>query len=92
MPKKVDDLVKTLLADPDFHPEKSEKAQEATAWAIAWSQYNKGKKKKQKKKQKKSLSNLNKVITALENAGLQKEASDLHNVFLKVASSLNKHV
>ena len=38
MPKEVDDLVKELLADPDFYPEKSEKAQEATAWAISWSQ------------------------------------------------------
>jgi hypothetical protein len=46
MPKEVDDLVKELLADPDFYPEKSEKAQEATAWAISWSQYNKNKKKK----------------------------------------------
>jgi hypothetical protein len=44
MPKEVDDLVKELLADPDFYPEKSEKAQEATAWAISWSQYNKKKK------------------------------------------------
>lgn len=49
MPKEVDDLVKELLADPDFYPEKSEKAQEATAWAISWSQYNKNKKKKKKK-------------------------------------------
>lgn len=49
MPKEVDDLVKELLADPDFYPEKSEKAQEATAWAISWSQYNKKKKKKKKK-------------------------------------------
>jgi hypothetical protein len=50
MPKEVDDLVKELLADPDFYPEKSEKAQEATAWAISWSQYNKNKKNKNKKK------------------------------------------
>ena len=50
MPKEVDDLVKELLADPDFYPEKSEKAQEATAWAISWSQYNKKKKKKKNKK------------------------------------------
>ena len=49
MPKEVDDLVKELLADPDFYPEKSEKAQEATAWAISWSQYNKKKKKNKKK-------------------------------------------
>jgi hypothetical protein len=46
MPKEVDDLVKELLSNPDFYPEKSEKAQEATAWAISWSQYNKNKKKK----------------------------------------------
>lgn len=50
MPKEVDDLVKELLADPDFYPEKSEKAQEATAWAISWSQYNKKKKKNKNKK------------------------------------------
>lgn len=45
MPKEVDDLVKELLSNPDFYPEKSKKAQEATAWAISWSQYNKKKKK-----------------------------------------------
>lgn len=50
MPKEVDDLVKELLADPDFYPEKSKKAQEATAWAISWSQFNKKKKKKKNKK------------------------------------------
>jgi hypothetical protein len=48
MPKEVDDLVKELLSNPDFYPEKSEKAQEATAWAISWSQYNKKNKKKKK--------------------------------------------
>ena len=49
MPKFVDDLVEELLSDPEFYPEKSEKAQKATAFAIAWSQYNKSKKKKKKK-------------------------------------------
>lgn len=50
MPKFVDDLVEELLSDPKFYPEKSEKAQKATAYAIAWSQYNKSKKKKKTKK------------------------------------------
>jgi hypothetical protein len=44
MPKPVDDLVKTLLDDPDFYPEKGKDDRESTAWAIAYSQYNKNKK------------------------------------------------
>lgn len=86
MPKPVDDLVKTLLEDPKFYPEKAEKEQKAIAYAIAWSNYKKNKKKKKRKK--KSLSKLNKVIVALENVGLLKEAANLHNVFLRVASKL----
>jgi hypothetical protein len=48
MPKPVDDLVKTLLDDPDFYPKKVKDDRESTAWAIAYSQYNKRKKRKKK--------------------------------------------
>lgn len=48
MPKPVDDLVKTLLDDPDFYPKKKKEDRESTAWAIAYSQYNKRKKRKKK--------------------------------------------
>ncbi len=44
MPKPVHDLVDTLLDDPDFYPEKSKEDRESTAWAIAYSNYNKNKK------------------------------------------------
>ena len=43
MPKPVDDLVETLLKNPDFYPEKSEDEQKAIAFGIAWKQYNKKK-------------------------------------------------
>ena len=48
MPKPDDDLVKTLLDDPDFYPKKEKEDRESTAWAIAYSQYNKRKKRKKK--------------------------------------------
>ncbi len=48
MPKPVDDLVQTLLDDPEFYPKKDKKDRESTAWAIAYSQYNKRKKRKKK--------------------------------------------
>jgi len=48
MPKPVDDLVKTLLDDESFYPEKDKDDRESTAWAIAYSQYNKRKKRKKK--------------------------------------------
>lgn len=48
MPKPVDNLVKTLLDDPDFYPKKDKDDRESTAWAIAYSQYNKRKKRKKK--------------------------------------------
>ncbi len=48
MPKPVDDLVKTLLDDPAFYPKKEKEDRESTAWAIAYSQYNKRKKRKKK--------------------------------------------
>ena len=49
MPKPVHDLVDTLLDDPDFYPEKSKDDRESTAWAIAYSNYNKNKKRNKKK-------------------------------------------
>ena len=48
MPKPVDNLVKTLLDDPDFYPKKDKDDRESTAWAIAYSQYNKRMKRKKK--------------------------------------------
>ena len=93
MPKKVDEIHDALIEDPNFYPEKSEKEQEAIAWAIANSKYNKMKKKKKKKSKRKSfIENLNKVITALENNGYIKEADVLHNVFIKVSQNLNNKV
>ena len=58
MPKSVDDLVETLLSDPDFYPNKSEKEQKAIAFAIAWKQYNKSSKKKRKKKSSEIINNI----------------------------------
>ena len=48
MPKPVHDLVDTLLDNSDFYPEKSKEDRESTAWAIAYSNYNKNKKGKKK--------------------------------------------
>ena len=45
MPKPVHDMVDKMLADESFYPEKSKKAREDTAWAIAYSKYKKRKKK-----------------------------------------------
>lgn len=50
MPAEVDKLHDELISDPEFYKEKSEKQQDAIAWAIAWKQFNKKKKKKSKKK------------------------------------------
>jgi len=61
MPKVVHDLVEKLLADPDFYPEKSEKEQEAIAWAIAYSKHNKMK----GRKKRKSKANSNVIDTML---------------------------
>ena len=46
MPKPVHDMVDSLLEDPDFYPEKSKDDRESTAWAIAYSKFNKKKRKK----------------------------------------------
>ena len=58
MPKPVDDLVETLLSNPDFYPDKSEKEQKAIAFATAWKQYNKLNKKKTKKKSSNIINNV----------------------------------
>ena len=46
MPKPVHDLVDKILEDSNFYPEKSEEDRESTAWAIAYSKFNKTKRKK----------------------------------------------
>lgn len=48
MPKPVHDLVDKLLDNPDFYPEKSKEDRESTAWAIAYSNFNKRKKRNKK--------------------------------------------
>ena len=58
MPKPVDDLVETLLSNPDFYPNKSGKEQKAIAFAIAWKQYNKSSKKKRNKKSSEIINNI----------------------------------
>ena len=45
MPKPVDDMVDKMLADKSFYPKKSKEDRKSTAWAIAYSKYNKRKKK-----------------------------------------------
>ena len=90
MPKKVDQIHDALKEDPNFYPEKSEKEQEALAWAIAYSKYNKMKKKKKKSKRKSFIENLNKVIVALEESNMLKEAETLHNIFIKLSQNSNK--
>ena len=45
MPKPVDDMVDKMLADKSFYRKKSKEDRESTAWAIAYSKYNKRKKK-----------------------------------------------
>lgn len=86
MPKFVDDLANKLKEDPGFYPEKSDKQREGIAWAVAWSQFKKNKKKKKKSTRKSSLELLNKVIEALEERNLVKEANSLHKVFLKLSN------
>lgn len=91
MPKKVHDMVNKMLADPSFYPEKTEKQQEAIAWATAWSKFKKKKKKKADKKYSKirqaELMSLNKDIEILENNGYIKEAKVLDKKFKKLAQS-----
>ena len=83
MPKKVDEIHDALIADPNFYPDKSDKQKESIAWAIAWSKM----KNKKKKRKKKSMNMLNKIITALEEKGFEKEASTLHDIFIKISNT-----
>lgn len=39
-------MVEKMLANDSFYPEKSEEDRKSTAWAIAYSDYNKNKKRK----------------------------------------------
>jgi hypothetical protein len=45
MPKPVHDMVGKMLENESFYPDKSEEDRESTAWAIAYSKFNKRKKK-----------------------------------------------
>ena len=94
MPKPVDDLVETLLKNPDFYPEKSEDEQKAIAFGIAWKQYNKTKKKKKKSKKKSSeilnnikiASNLISYANKLDSNGHYQESDSL----LRIAQLLSE--
>jgi hypothetical protein len=91
MPKPVDDMVNEMLADPDFYPEKSEKQQEAIAWATAWSQYKKMRKKKSDygfgNERLSELQQLDSEINLLELHGLNKAASVLNDRFIRLSQS-----
>jgi hypothetical protein len=92
MPKPVDDMVDSMLADKSFYPEKSKDDRESTAWAIAYSQYNKRRKKKKSSVQhsavrKAELKQLHRDITLLENNNKHKEAEILNNKFTRLAQT-----
>ena len=91
MPKPVDDMVNEMLADPDFYPEKTEKQQEAIAWATAWSQYKKKRKKKSDygfgNERLAELQQLDSEINLLELHGLNKAASVLNDRFIRLSQS-----
>ena len=90
MPKPVDDLVETLLKNPDFYPEKSEDEQKAIAFGIAWEQYNKTKKKKKKSSEIlnniKIASNLISYANKLDSNGHYQESDSL----LRIAQLLSE--
>ena len=90
MPKPVDDLVETLLKNPDFYPEKSEDEQKAIAFGIAWKQYNKTKKKKKKSSEIlnniKIASNLISYANKLDSNGHYQESDSL----LRIAQLLSE--
>ncbi len=90
MPAQVDKLHDELIADPDFYPEKSEKEQEAIAWAIAYSQYNK-KKKKKKSKKKASVYQIIRVAQFLDNSG-DPRVADLLDEILEEDVSGNPNI
>lgn len=83
MPKSVDKLVKKLLADPDFYPEKSDKEQEAIAWAIAYSK-NKSKSKKKSKKASNELLKLVQASKILEATGNFSESDSVSNKLITI--------
>lgn len=88
MPASVDKLHDKLILNPDFYPEKSEKEQEAIAWAIAYSQFNK-KKKKSKTKSKKKSNSLNQIVKIaqfLDSNGKTKFADLLDEILLEDVS------
>jgi hypothetical protein len=92
MPKPVHDMVDSMLADKSFYPEKSKDDRESTAWAIAYSQYNKRRKKKKSSVQhsavrKAELNQLHRDITSLENNNKHKEAEILNNKFTRLAQT-----
>jgi hypothetical protein len=70
MPKEVHKLVDKLLADPDFYPKKSQKEQEAIAWAIAYSKHNK------KRKRKKASSDEFNIVESMLGYGRKLEANN----------------
>ena len=93
MPKPVDDLVETLLKNPDFYPEKSEDEQKAIAFGIAWKQYNNSKKKKKSKKKSSEIlnnikiaSNLISYANKLDSNGYYQESDSL----LRIAQLLSE--
>jgi hypothetical protein len=86
MPKPVDDLVETLLSNPDFYPDKSEKEQKA----IAWKQYNKSNKKKTKKKSSNIINNI-RIASNLVSYSYKLDDNgnfDIADELLKIAYSL----
>lgn len=92
MPKPVDDMVDSMLADKSFYPEKSKDDRESTAWAIAYSQYNKRRKNKKSSVQhsevrKAELNQLHRDITLLENNNKHKEAEILNSKFTRLAQT-----
>lgn len=90
MPKVVHDLVDKLLSDPDFYPKKSEKEQEAIAWAIAYSKYNKTKgKSKRKKTEADVINNIVSYGKKLESNYNFHEADELVRIALNLIDDNN---
>jgi len=89
MPKPVDDMVHSMLADKSFYPEKSKDDRESTAWAIAYSQYNKRKKSSVQHStvRKAEINQLHRDITLLENNNKHKEAEILNSKFTRLAQT-----
>jgi len=93
MPKPVDDLVETLLKNPDFYPDKSEKEQKAIAFAIAWKQYNKSKVKKKKTKKSSDIFSNIKIASKLISCANSLDSNGHHafsDSLLRIAKSLSE--